>query len=80
MLQNPQPGDWLMRRGNYAAWGYSSLAQITAGNVGHLKLAWAGLEQDGLYGMWITATGSNRLINTYLTVIHNTAITLTLGM
>jgi glucose dehydrogenase len=41
MLQNPQPGDWLMRRGNYAAWGYSSLAQITAGNVGHLKPAWA---------------------------------------
>ena len=41
MLQNPQPGDWLMRRGNYAAWGYSSLAQITTANVGHLKLAWA---------------------------------------
>ena len=30
-----------MRRGNYPSWGYSALAQIHAGNVGHLKLAWA---------------------------------------
>jgi alcohol dehydrogenase (cytochrome c) len=41
MLESPQPGDWLMRRGNYAAWGYSSLTQITAGNVGRLRPAWA---------------------------------------
>ena len=47
MLQNPRPGDWLMRRGNYAAWGYSSLAQIAAGNVGRLKLAWAWSMEPG---------------------------------
>src|SRR5262245_30343300 len=41
MLQNPSPQDWLMRRGNYRAWGYSALDQIRAGNVGTLKLAWA---------------------------------------
>ena len=41
MLQRPDPGDWLMRRGDYRAWGYSKLDQIRAGNVGALKLAWA---------------------------------------
>src|SRR6266516_2980372 len=34
-------GDWLMRRGDYRAWGYSALDQIRAGNVGALKLVWA---------------------------------------
>src|SRR5262249_46296188 len=41
MLQDPNPKDWLMRRGNYGAWGYSALDQIRVENVGHLKLAWA---------------------------------------
>jgi alcohol dehydrogenase (cytochrome c) len=41
MLQKPDPGDWLMRRGDYRAWGYSALDQIRVGNVGALKLAWA---------------------------------------
>src|SRR5215471_18569012 len=41
MLEKPQPGDWLMRRGNYAAWGYSSLDQIRTANVSRLNLAWA---------------------------------------
>ena len=41
MLQKPDPKDWLMRRGNYGAWGYSALDQIRAGNVAALKLAWA---------------------------------------
>lgn len=41
MLQHPDPQDWLMRRGNYAGWGYSSLDQIRAGNVGGLRFAWA---------------------------------------
>jgi glucose dehydrogenase len=41
MLQRPDPGDWLMRRGDYRAWGYSALDQIRAGNVGALKLVWA---------------------------------------
>ena len=41
MLQRPDRGDWLMRRGDYRAWGYSTLDQIRASNVGALKLAWA---------------------------------------
>src|SRR5215470_17409382 len=41
MLQKPDPGDWLMRRGDYRAWGYSTLDQIRASNVSALKLAWA---------------------------------------
>ena len=40
MLQNPSAKDWLTRRGNYQAWGYSTLDQIQASNVGLLKLAW----------------------------------------
>ena len=41
MLTKPAPEDWLMRRGDYRAWGYSGLDQITAQNVSRLKLAWA---------------------------------------
>jgi alcohol dehydrogenase (cytochrome c) len=41
MLRHPAAEDWLMRRGNYRAWGYSELKQIRAENVGSLKLAWA---------------------------------------
>ena len=41
MLGKPAPEDWLMRRGDYRASGYSALDQINAENVGRLKLAWA---------------------------------------
>ena len=41
MLGNPAADDWLMRRGNFAGWGYSALDQINAQNVGRLRLAWA---------------------------------------
>jgi len=41
MLANPAPADWLMRRGNYRAWGYSALDQIRSDNVDRLRLAWA---------------------------------------
>ena len=34
MLQSPDPGDWLMRRGDYRAWGYSALDQIRAAMSG----------------------------------------------
>ena len=34
MLLHPDPGDWLMIRGNYQAWNHSSLTQITKNNVG----------------------------------------------
>jgi len=40
-LQKPEPGNWLMYRGNYNGWGYSPLDKINAGNVGKLQLAWS---------------------------------------
>ncbi len=38
-LQN-DPGQWVMQRKNYAATGYSELAQINTENVQNLKVAW----------------------------------------
>lgn len=40
-LENPEPGNWLMFRGNYAGWGYSPLDQITAENVKELVPVWS---------------------------------------
>jgi alcohol dehydrogenase (cytochrome c) len=40
MLRKPDPGDWLMFRGNYHGWSYSPLKEITPQNVGDLELAW----------------------------------------
>ncbi len=40
MLRDPAPGDWLMVRGNYQAWSYSKLTQITPANVKNLRLVW----------------------------------------
>jgi alcohol dehydrogenase (cytochrome c) len=40
-LAEPAADDWLTRRGNFAAWGFSTLDQINAQNVGRLRLAWA---------------------------------------
>jgi alcohol dehydrogenase (cytochrome c) len=40
-LLQPEPGNWLLYRGNYAGWGYSSLAKLTSKNVGRLELAWS---------------------------------------
>ena len=39
-LSAPEPGNWLMYRGNYEGWGYSPLAQINAANVASLKPVW----------------------------------------
>jgi len=48
MLRNPDPNDWIMLRGNYEMWGYSTLDQINRENVGQLTLAWARvMGQDG---------------------------------
>jgi alcohol dehydrogenase (cytochrome c) len=47
MLKNPPPGDWLMARGNYQAWSYSPLDQITPSNVKDLKLAWVWSMYEG---------------------------------
>src|SRR6266700_349164 len=40
MLRNPPPGDWLMWRRTYNAWGYSPLEQINKENVKNLQVAW----------------------------------------
>jgi len=47
MLQHPDPGDWLMIRGNYQGWSYSSLNQITADNVKNLRLEWMWAMNEG---------------------------------
>ncbi|HYK59558.1 MAG TPA: PQQ-binding-like beta-propeller repeat protein [Bryobacteraceae bacterium] len=47
MLRNPDPGDWLMIRHDYKGTYFSPLNQITAQNVGQLRLAWSWAMQDG---------------------------------
>jgi alcohol dehydrogenase (cytochrome c) len=47
MLLHPDPGDWLMVRGNYQAWNHSSLAQVTPSNVRDLRLAWVWAMNEG---------------------------------
>ncbi len=41
MLQDPSDDDWLMWRRTLDGWGYSPLDQITAENVGDLRLVWS---------------------------------------
>src|SRR5262249_41655411 len=48
MLRSPKPEDWLMMRGNYQGWGYSSLEQINKGNVKNLQLVWARVMEPGI--------------------------------
>src|SRR5713226_5905168 len=40
-LENPEPGNWLMIRGNYKGWSYSSLNQINSSNVKSLVPVWS---------------------------------------
>ena len=40
-LDNPEPRNWLMYRGNYQGWGYSPLDQVNAGNVKDLVPVWS---------------------------------------
>ena len=40
-LLNPEPGNWLMTRGNYQGWSYSPLDQINTSNVKRLVPVWA---------------------------------------
>jgi alcohol dehydrogenase (cytochrome c) len=39
-LENPEPENWLMTKGNYQGWSYSPLDQITAENVADLQPVW----------------------------------------
>ena len=47
MLRNPKPEDWLLYRGNYQGWGYSSLEQINKTNVKNLQLVWSRAMEPG---------------------------------
>src|SRR5947208_16017956 len=40
-LENPEPGNWLMTRGNYKGWSYSTLDQINTSNVKSLVPVWS---------------------------------------
>ena len=40
-LSNPEAKNWLMYRGNYEGWGYSSLEKINSSNIKKLGLAWS---------------------------------------
>jgi alcohol dehydrogenase (cytochrome c) len=48
VLRNPDPSDWIMMRGNYQGWGFSSLDQINKSNVKSLQLVWARLMEPGV--------------------------------
>jgi alcohol dehydrogenase (cytochrome c) len=47
MLRRLPADDWLMIRGNYQAWNFSELAQITRDNIKDLKLEWIWAMTDG---------------------------------
>ena len=47
MLQDPDPGDWLMWRRTLDGWGYSPLNQIDRANVGELRMVWTRAMRPG---------------------------------
>jgi alcohol dehydrogenase (cytochrome c) len=47
MLRRLPADDWLMIRGNYQAWNYSELGEITRDNVDDLRLEWIWSMTDG---------------------------------
>jgi alcohol dehydrogenase (cytochrome c) len=47
MLKRLPADDWLMIRGNYQAWNYSELGQVTRDNVDELRLEWVWAMTDG---------------------------------
>ena len=47
MLREPDPENWISFRNGYDLWGYSSLEQIDADNVGELRLVWSRAMQHG---------------------------------
>jgi glucose dehydrogenase len=48
VLRNPDSSDWIMMRGNYQGWGYSTLDQINKSNVKGLQLVWARTMEAGI--------------------------------
>jgi len=47
MMRAPRPENWLIHRGNYQAWGYSPLDQISKANVKNLQLVWSRAMEPG---------------------------------
>ena len=47
MLRSPDPADWLMIRHDYHANNYSTLNQVTTGNVKDLQLKWVWAMNEG---------------------------------
>src|SRR5262245_51391641 len=47
-MRTPKPEDWLVHRGNYQSWGYSSLDQINKANVRTLQLVWSRAMEPGI--------------------------------
>ena len=47
MLQDPDPGDWLMWRRTLDGWGYSPLDQVSRANVGELRMVWTRAMRPG---------------------------------
>jgi alcohol dehydrogenase (cytochrome c) len=47
VMRTPKPEDWLIHRGNYQAWGYSSLDRINKTNVKNLQLVWSRAMEPG---------------------------------
>ena len=71
ILNNPDPQDWLMWRGGYENWGYSSLTEINRENVDRIRLAWSwefAPAAPGSNGMQIEPTVYDGVI--YLSLIH----------
>jgi alcohol dehydrogenase (cytochrome c) len=48
VLRKPDPADWIMMRGNYQGWGFSTLNQIDKTNVRGLQLVWARTMEAGI--------------------------------
>lgn len=46
-MRAPRPEDWVIHRGNYQGWGYSSLDQINKANVKNLQLVWSRTMEPG---------------------------------
>jgi alcohol dehydrogenase (cytochrome c) len=48
VLRKPDPNDWLMMRGNYEGYGFSTLDQINKTNVTGLQLVWSRTMESGI--------------------------------
>ena len=64
MLQDPDPGDWLMWRRTLDGWGYSPLDQIDRDNVGNLRMVWSrGLHPGSQQGTPLVYDGTMYMPN-----------------